>query len=538
MNEEKITPNKGYNASHVQNGKTECPATLNPASRAHASENPEDNIEVRKSLGDIITLLEPVNFQALTNRHRFEEFLVFWKEHIQRKVQNPGVELTYEKDDDHQSNDGPESILGASPTDAGEEVKKDQYKVIAIELLKIAASEANRPLMYQMNKPYIFIGTHWAEISHEGLGVFLKSAMITLHVDRILAPNADFLNKVRKQLEESTGRPPKGLARNLINFKNGTLDIKSDGTVGFREHRPEDLLRYALPYEYDKNAECPKFQKFLDEVIPEPEKQQNLAEFFGSCFSDVKHEKVMLLYGTGANGKSVVLEIITRLFGEDNIAHNTLQEITNSHGYFRGTLMDCLLNYAGEISERVNPDALKRMASREPMNARHVRERAFVVKDYCRAAFNCNQFPEVKDNSDGFFRRFMIVHFAVTIPKEKQKPRLPGEICETDLPGIMNWMIDGLQRLLKQEGRFTHSPSSEALLEEYRRLTNSTELFIETLRTDGPRRYQSNSLYADYKRHCIENELSVISRRQFSAEVQKHGMIKCRLASGVHYELA
>lgn len=522
---------------NIPSEQIECPATLNPVSRAHASENPDDKKEVREALGEIITLLEPIDFHTLTNRHKFEEFLVFWQKHMQRKVKNANVEMTCKKEDERQENDGSESILGASYADARGEMTKDQYKVIAIELLKIAASEANRPLMYQMGKPFVFIGTHWTEISKEGLGVFLKSALITLHVERILAPNADFLNKVRKQLEESTGRPAKGLARNLINFNNGTLDINTDGTVGFREHRPEDLLRYVLPYDYEKDAECHKFQKFMGEMIPEPEKQKNLAEFFGSCFSDVKHEKVMLLYGTGANGKSVVLEIITRLFGEENIAHNTLEEITNASGYFRGSLMDCLLNYAGEISNKVSPDSLKRIASGEPLNARYVRGRPFVVKDYCRAAFNCNEFPEVKDNSDGFFRRFMIIQFAKTVPKKAQNPWLADEICESDLPGIMNWIIEGLQRLLKQKGRFTYSPSSEALLENYRRLTNSAELFVEKLRADGPRRYQSNSLYADYKRHCIENELAVISRRLFSAEVQKYGMIKSRVASGVHYEI-
>ncbi len=498
---------------------------------------PESHEQMAKAFDNIIKLLQPIDFERLTNRRRFEEFLLFWRDHIRKKVENPDYVPVYEQDDLMGDNSGPQAALSTDGEVEKTKVKKEQYKVIAVELLKIAAREAGTPISSQAGEPHLFIWTHWTKVTREAFGHFLKCAMIALDVDRIMAPDADFINKVRKQVEETTGVELKGVSRNMINFQNGTLDIMPDGEVNFQRHSPADLLRYVLPYEYNPNAECPRFQQFLDEVIPEEEKQKNLAEFFGSCFSDVKHEKVMLLYGTGANGKSVILEIVTRLFGKDNIAHNTLEEITNSLGYFRGSLMDCILNYSGEISNKVNPDALKKLASREPMNARYVWGRPFVVKDYCRTAFNCNHFPEVSDNSEGYFRRYLIVHFALTIPKDRQNPRLPEEIAETDLPGIMNWVIAGLQRLLEQGGKFTYSKSSEELLEEYRRFSNSVELFVVQLKSGDQRSFKGTEIYALYRDFCATNELSRVSQKQFSTDLQRHGIRKVRRSDGVYYEI-
>ena len=495
------------------------------------------NMKVEDCLKEIIDLLDPVNFSGLKNRHKYEEFLEFWKLHIRFKVKKPGICPHYEVDEENMDNAHPASHLTNNDESDGGKVNREEYKVIGVELLKIAASEVGNPITFFAGAAFVFVKTHWASISEETFNTFLKKAMIQLNVDRIIAPNADFLGKVIRQFEIETARPLKGLTRNMINFSNGTLDISADGSVNFRNHDPDDLLRYALPFHYDEEADCEQFTKFLDEVIPEKEKQLNIAEFLGSCFSNIKHEKLMLLYGSGANGKSVILEIVTRVFGEDNIAHNTLEEITNPLGYYRGTLMDCLLNYAGEISDKVNPDAMKKLASREPMNARYVWGRPFVIKDYCRAAFNCNRLPEVKDNSDGYFRRFLIIHFAITVSKEKQNPRLPEEICETDLPGIMNWVIDGLQRLIKQNGKFTPSPSTEDILDEYRRLSNSVKLFVDRLKEESEKSYEAFALYSRYKKFCQDNEISAVSQRQFSPEIQKYGVLKRRLARGVMYEV-
>lgn len=114
----------------------------------------------------------------------------------------------------------------------------------------------------------------------------------------------------------------------LINLKNGTFEI-SGASQELREPTPSDFLKYQLPFDFDAGAIAPKFQLFLDRVLPEPELQAILAEFIGYVFvHGLKLEKVLVLYGTGANGKSVFFEIICALLGMENVSTFKLSSLT------------------------------------------------------------------------------------------------------------------------------------------------------------------------------------------------------------------
>jgi putative DNA primase/helicase len=86
-----------------------------------------------------------------------------------------------------------------------------------------------------------------------------------------------------------------------------------------------------LPFEYNPDADCPKWTQHLDRVLPSKAKQDYLAEYFSLPF--VKHlniEKALFLYGSGANGKSVCLEVYTALVGQENTTAETLEKLTKS----------------------------------------------------------------------------------------------------------------------------------------------------------------------------------------------------------------
>lgn len=90
----------------------------------------------------------------------------------------------------------------------------------------------------------------------------------------------------------------------LINLHNGTFEITAEYQM-LREYRAEDFLRYCLDFDYDPQATAPMFKKFLDRVLPDKDCQAVLSEYMGYIFSKgLKLEKVLLLTGTGANGKS------------------------------------------------------------------------------------------------------------------------------------------------------------------------------------------------------------------------------------------
>lgn len=495
-----------------------------------ADETPVEHFIGNPCLASVIDFLEPIQFVGIRKSSTYGRFLVRWEKHVLEKLAGSTEMFDFSE------------VIKASVNDFANQaelkaVRQSDYKVISTDIIMKTAEIIGHPIMFQMGHFFVFDGKRWVRFEDAELNGFIKVAGIRMRVDRMIAPDADFIQNMMKQMGSLVMTKPKGMMRNIINFNNGTLEIGFDGSTLLREHRAEDLLHYVLPYDYDPKAPYPSWQMFLDEVIPESGKQLALAEFFGSCFSDVKHEKILMLYGTGANGKSVVMEVVIGLLGKSNVVHNTLEEITDEKGYNRGNLMTALLNFSGEISERVNPDALKRLASREPMNGRYVRGKPFLVRDYCRSAFNCNVLPKVKEASDGYFRRFLIIPFEITIPEDKRDPDLPIKIVATDLPGIMNWVIDGLQRLLKSDGKFTSSAASDRIMVQYKEASINVEIFVREYCEAHRGDILSTVLYDAYKAFCLTNEYTSVNTKDFSIQLQTAKCHRFRRRDGVYYRL-
>ena len=110
-----------------------------------------------------------------------------------------------------------------------------------------------------------------------------------------------------------------------------------------------------------------------------------------------------------------------------------------------------LVNYASEISGKVNPTVLKQLASNEPVDARLPFGNPFTIKNYAKLIFNCNILPETEEYTNAFFRRFLIIKFDKIIEEKNQDKELANRIIKTELSGIFNWIIDGLKRLLNQK---------------------------------------------------------------------------------------
>jgi len=127
-----------------------------------------------------------------------------------------------------------------------------------------------------------------------------------------------------------------------------------------------DFLTYQLPFPFEEEAICPIFMRFMNEVLEDQQLQTVLAEFFGYIFTrHLKLEKCLLLYGTGANGKSVFFEIINSLLGNNNISNLSLGNLKEEHN--RALIKNKLLNYGSEIRGNIEADIFKQLVSGEPI---------------------------------------------------------------------------------------------------------------------------------------------------------------------------
>ena len=268
--------------------------------------------------------------------------------------------------------------------------KQKNYIVIIIEEILHIAATNNWGLCRQYDFVYVYNGQFWKLIDKDTLKTFLGEASEKMGYSSLEAKYYEFRDRLYKQFLSAARfpalEPPQDCV--LINLMNGTAEITAKGMT-IRDFSKDDFLTYQLPFRYNETAQCPIFNRFIDEVLPDIELQNVLAEFFAYIFTKhLKLEKCLLLYGTGANGKSVFFEIINSLIGESNISNLSLANLKEEHN--RALMKNKLLNYGSEIRGNLEADIFKQLVSGEPVQARLKYGNTFIMKDYAKLAFNCH----------------------------------------------------------------------------------------------------------------------------------------------------
>ncbi|ENA1750808.1 DUF5906 domain-containing protein [Flavobacterium psychrophilum] len=307
-----------------------------------------------------------------------------------------------------------------------------------------------------------------------------------------------------------------------INLKNGTYTIKNGQEGILTETNKEDYFKYQLQFDYNPNAKAPMFLKFLNEVLPDLESQKVIMEYLGYIFTkNLKLEKILTLYGSGSNGKSVVFEIITALLGDANVSFFSMEKICDESGYQRANLASKLLNYSNEIGRKIDVQMFKRIASGEPVEARLPFKEPIVVKNYCKFIINANKLPEV-EHSDAFFRRQLIVNFSKKIEESVRDIYLSKKIIASELSGIFNEILKGMSRLVEQ-GDFTQSKLILDEMIKYRKDSNSVSLFLEeeNWNISITHKIRLTDLFIYYQRYCVETGQKPFTRRNFSQRLRE-----------------
>ncbi len=406
------------------------------------------------------------------------------------------------------------------------------YTIISIDnVLKIAKNN-NWGLCKNHSFIYLYNGAYWNEIDKEAFQKFLGKASEIMGVPLFSAKYYKFKKELYEQFLATAYLEaiPPSADNVLINLKNGTFEINVKGTQ-LRPYNPKDFITYQLPFEYDPKAQAPIFQAYLNQVLPDVERQNILAEYLGFVFikhnsNRLKEEKALILYGTGANGKSVFFEVVSALKKNKNISNFSLQSLTNENGYFRAKLANKLVNYASEINGKLESSIFKQLVSGEPVEARLPYGEPFTLKQYAKLIFNCNELPKEVEQTNAYFRRFLIIPFDVTIPPEKQDKNLHNKIIENELSGVFNWVLDGLNRLLEQKG-FSNCSAAEQAVKEYKKQSDSVKMFVdENDYVVTPNKYTLiKELYPRYRQYCVEDGFKPVSKVNFSKRLKNFNII-------------
>ena len=386
---------------------------------------------------------------------------------------------------------------------------------------------------------YLYNGTFWNDIDKETFQKFLGEASEKIGVTIFDARFFQFREKLFKQFLATAylPTPESNKDKVLINLLNGTFEISQKETI-LRPFERSDFLTYQLPFEYNPKATAPIFEAYLDKVLPDVERQKVLAEYLGFVFikhgsNALKEEKALILYGTGANGKSVFFEIVNALLGEKNISSYSLQSLTDDKGYQRAKLANALVNYGSEINGKLEASIFKQLVSGEPVDARLPYGQPFILKEYAKLIFNCNDLPKDVEHTNAYFRRFLIIPFDVTIPPQEQDKNLHTKIIENELSGVFNWVLDGLNRLLEQK-QFSKCDAAQNAVEQYKLESNSVQMFLSENEygSDAENYSLIKDLFIEYRAFCIEDGMTPFKKSNFIKQLRSFKIIVDRLNVG------
>jgi putative DNA primase/helicase len=407
-------------------------------------------------------------------------------------------------------------------------VGKKHFLICSIEQILETAQINNWGICKNLNFVYLYNGEYWHLIDNSELQEFLGKASEKMGVDKFDARHYQFREQLYKQFlaVANLPKPNQECDTVLINLKNGTFEI-SPHKQFLRSPKKQDFITYQLPFEYNPYAKAPIFFNYLSVVQPDTKRQNILAEYLAYIFiktSFLKLEKTLLLYGSGANGKSVFFEIVNAILGTENISCFSLQNLTNEKGYHRATLSNKLLNYASEINGKLETSIFKQLVSGEPVEARLPYGDPFTIINYAKLIFNCNELPKDVEQTNAFYRRFLIVPFDTIIPENEQDKELSKKIISNELSGVFNWILEGLNRLLSQKN-FTQSEVVNKQLEEYKKQTDSVLTFLddECYEKSSDKHILFQELYKIYLAYCCESNYRACSKGTFSKRLQNAG---------------
>jgi putative DNA primase/helicase len=309
---------------------------------------------------------------------------------------------------------------------------------------------------------------------------------------------------------------------------NGDLHLPS------RTLNPHDPRTYAtqrLPYAYDPGADCEVWENFVRNTLPE--ETEFLQEFAGYCLTtDTALEMALWMQGTRGSGKSTFLEGLLAMLGH-RAGRLGLRDIEQSRFGLTGIQGKTLL----VASEQPNlylqsTDILDALISGEPVTVDRKYREPQTIRPVAKIVWAMNDLPRIGNSTSGIFRRVKVVRF----PDPTGNPNpMVKEIIKTEGAGILNWALDGLNRL-QNRGSILVPGSVAAATQEFQDQNDVPALYVAENCTVGPNEsVRAGDLYADYKLWCESNGHKPLFSTRMAGEWQRLGFRKAKDNKGTYY---
>lgn len=318
-----------------------------------------------------------------------------------------------------------------------------------------------------------------------------------------------------------------------VAFTHGFVVVDGEG-IDLHAHSPEHRARVGLPFPFALNAPRARWEQYLAEVFRDDAdaaaKIELLQEFGGACVCGVatKYARALILLGDGRNGKSVFLQVVSKLFAPEAVAAIPPQDWDNE--YRREALRAVRLNAVNELprADILRGEAVKAIISGDAISGRPIYGSLVTVHPRAGHIFAANGLPGSDDVSRAFWERFIVIRFDRFFAEAQRDTTLADTIIRTELPGVAAWAIEGAARLLARgpKGTYTIPPSHQEALGDWRLSADQVAQYLADRTTSAAspeERVTGENLYRDYRLWALENGHSPLSNTKFAQRVRALG---------------
>lgn len=270
------------------------------------------------------------------------------------------------------------------------------------------------------------------------------------------------------------------------------------------------------PTAYDKNVD-----EFIDFVCCNRKDMRTvLEEILGHILLVNKFpHKIFFLTGSGANGKSTFVEMITKWTGELS-SHVDIANFDD--GTSLASLIGKIVNVADDVDAIYLEKSknLKTMASGNTVGARAIYSQPITLKNTATLIFTANEPPVFKDKSDGIGRRLVIIPFENNV---KQRIYNLDELLSTDTAKsyLLNLALQGVKRIYDNKLEMSTSETIEQATKQYYLDNDSVLAYLNEYPDINDNLY--SSVYSQYDSFCTVNNFKVVSKTSFSKRLKSHG---------------
>lgn len=328
-------------------------------------------------------------------------------------------------------------------------------------------------------------------------------------------------------LTESQHRVPVNYAQldrhpSLLCVLNGELNLK---TGVLQPHDKSRLITKITYAQYSGEMARPLWDKFLLEVFGgDKELIRYVQKSVGYSLTGFTQEHcAFFLYGTGRNGKSTFLDIITEMLGDHavNIQPETimLKQAPGGSTSDIARLRGARLVTTQEPNEgaRLNEGLIKQLTGGDRVTAALKYENEFEYTPEFKLWMCLNHKPFIRGTDAGIWSRIRLIPFGVQIPEEKMDRQLKFKL-RRELPGILAWAVEGC--LLWQREGLMPPESVMAACGEYKSEMDVLKSFLEECCKEGGEASAAD-LFKAYTEWAQAGSELRMSRTKFGREMTK-----------------